>query len=201
MEKFTTLNSRAIPLDIENVDTDQIIPARFLKTTSREGFGESLFRDWRYDKKGSERSDFILNDKLYSGSVLIAGDNFGCGSSREHAAWALSDYGFKAIVSSFFADIFKGNALNNGLLPIQINPDFLKKIMKLISEKPETRVSVDLESQTISIENSKLKESFKIDTYKKTCMINGYDDIDFLLSKKDKIEHFENQIKLLNVND
>jgi len=167
MEKFTTLNSRAIPLDIENVDTDQIIPARFLKTTSREGFGENLFRDWRYDKKGSERSDFILNDKLYSGSVLIAGDNFGCGSSREHAAWALSDYGFKAIVSSFFADIFKGNALNNGLLPIQINPDFLKKIMKLISEKPETRVSVDLESQTISIENSKLKESFKIDTYKK----------------------------------
>ena len=201
MEKFTTLNSRAIPLDIENVDTDQIIPARFLKNTSREGFGENLFRDWRYDKKGSERSDFILNDKLYSGSVLIAGDNFGCGSSREHAAWALSDYGFKAIVSSFFADIFKGNALNNGLLPIQINPDFLKKIMKLISEKPETRVSVDLESQTISIENSKLKESFKIDTYKKTCMINGYDDIDFLLSKKDKIEHFENQIKLLNVND
>ena len=201
MEKFIPLNSRAIPLDIENVDTDQIIPARFLKTTSREGFGENLFRDWRYDKKGSERSDFILNDKLYSGSVLIAGDNFGCGSSREHAAWALSDYGFKAIVSSFFADIFKGNALNNGLLPIQINPDFLKKIMKLISEKPETRVSVDLESQTISIENSKLKESFKIDTYKKTCMINGYDDIDFLLSKKDKIEHFENQIKLLNVND
>jgi 3-isopropylmalate/(R)-2-methylmalate dehydratase small subunit len=201
MEKFTTLNSRAIPLDIENVDTDQIIPARFLKTTSREGFGENLFRDWRYDKKGSERSDFILNDKLYSGSVLIAGDNFGCGSSREHAAWALSDYGFKAIVSSFFADIFKGNALNNGLLPIQVSPDFLKKIMKLISEKPETRVSVDLESQTISIENSKLKESFKIDTYKKTCMINGYDDIDFLLSKKDKIEHFENQIKLLNVYD
>ncbi|AFU67126.1 3-isopropylmalate dehydratase small subunit [Psychroflexus torquis ATCC 700755] len=201
MEKFTTLNSRAIPLDIENVDTDQIIPARFLKTTSREGFGENLFRDWRYDKKGSERSDFILNDKLYSGSVLIAGDNFGCGSSREHAAWALSDYGFKAIVSSFFADIFKGNALNNGLLPIQVSPDFLKKIMKLISEKPETLVRVDLESQTISIENSKLKESFKIDTYKKTCMINGYDDIDFLLSKKNKIEHFENQRKLLNVYD
>ena len=200
MEKFTTLNSRAIPLDIENVDTDQIIPARFLKTTSREGFGENLFRDWRYDKKGSERSDFILNDKLYSGSVLIAGDNFGCGSSREHAAWALSDYGFKAIVSSFFADIFKGNALNNGLLPIQINPDFLKKIMKLISEKPATLVRVNLDSQTISIENSKLKESFEIDTYKKTCMINGYDDIDFLLSKKDKIEHFENQRELLHVN-
>jgi len=201
MEKFTTLNSRAIPLDIENVDTDQIIPARFLKTTSREGFGENLFRDWKYDKNGSERSDFILNDKRYSGRVLIAGDNFGCGSSREHAAWALSDYGFKGIVSSFFADIFKGNALNNGLLPIQVSPDFLKDIMKLISEKPETRVSVDLESQSISIENSKLKESFKIDTYKKTCMINGYDDIDFLLSKKDKIEHFENQRKLLNVYD
>jgi 3-isopropylmalate/(R)-2-methylmalate dehydratase small subunit len=201
MEKFTTLNSRAIPLDIENVDTDQIIPARFLKTTSREGFGENLFRDWKYDKNGSERSDFVLNDKRYSGRVLIAGDNFGCGSSREHAAWALSDYGFKGIVSSFFADIFKGNALNNGLLPIQVSPDFLKDIMKLISEKPETRVSVDLESQSISIENSKLKESFKIDTYKKTCMINGYDDIDFLLSKKDKIEHFENQRKLLNVYD
>jgi 3-isopropylmalate/(R)-2-methylmalate dehydratase small subunit len=201
MEKFTTLNSRAIPLDIENVDTDQIIPARFLKTTSREGFGENLFRDWKYDKNGSERSDFVLNDKRYSGRVLIAGDNFGCGSSREHAAWALSDYGFKGIVSSFLADIFKGNALNNGLLPIQVSPDFLKDIMKLISEKPETRVSVDLESQSISIENSKLKESFKIDTYKKTCMINGYDDIDFLLSKKDKIEHFENQRKLLNVYD
>ncbi|EMY82412.1 3-isopropylmalate dehydratase small subunit [Psychroflexus gondwanensis ACAM 44] len=201
MEKFTTLNSRAIPLDIENVDTDQIIPARFLKTTSREGFGENFFRDWKYDKNGSERSDFVLNDKRYSGRVLIAGDNFGCGSSREHAAWALSDYGFKGIVSSFFADIFKGNALNNGLLPIQVSPDFLKDIMKLISEKPETRVSVDLESQSISIENSKLKESFKIDTYKKTCMINGYDDIDFLLSKKDKIEHFENQRKLLNVYD
>jgi 3-isopropylmalate/(R)-2-methylmalate dehydratase small subunit len=201
MEKFTTLNSRAIPLDIENVDTDQIIPARFLKSTSREGFGENLFRDWKYDKNGSERSDFVLNDKRYSGRVLIAGDNFGCGSSREHAAWALSDYGFKGIVSSFFADIFKGNALNNGLLPIQVSPDFLKDIMKLISEKPETRVSVDLESQSISIENSKLKESFKIDTYKKTCMINGYDDIDFLLSKKDKIEHFENQRKLLNVYD
>jgi len=193
MEKFTTLNSTAIPLDIENVDTDQIIPARFLKTTSREGFGENLFRDWRYDKNGSERSDFVLNDKRYSGRVIIAGDNFGCGSSREHAAWALSDYGFKAIVSSFFADIFKGNALNNGLLPVQVSPDFLKKIMKLISEKPATLVRVDLDSQTISIENSKLKESFEIDTYKKTCMINGYDDIDFLLSKKDKIEHFENQ--------
>ena len=201
MEKFITLNTRAIPLNIENVDTDQIIPARFLKSTSREGFGENLFRDWRYEKDGAEQSDFILNNKHYSGSVLIAGDNFGCGSSREHAAWALSDYGFKGIVSSFFADIFKGNALNNGLLPIQVSPDFLKDIMKLISEKPETRVSVDLESQSISIENSKLKESFKIDTYKKTCMINGYDDIDFLLSKKDKIEHFENQRKLLNVYD
>jgi 3-isopropylmalate/(R)-2-methylmalate dehydratase small subunit len=196
MEKFIPLNSRAIPLDIENVDTDQIIPARFLKTTSREGFGENLFKDWRCDKNGLKQSDFVLNDKRYSGSVLIAGDNFGCGSSREHAAWALSDYGFKAIVSSFIADIFKGNALNNGLLPVQVSPDFLKIIMKLISEKPATLVRVDLDSQTISIENSKLKESFEIDPYKKTCMINGYDDIDFLLSKKDKIEHFENQRKL-----
>jgi 3-isopropylmalate/(R)-2-methylmalate dehydratase small subunit len=200
MEKFITLNTRAIPLNIENVDTDQIIPARFLKSTSREGFGENLFRDWRYEKDGAEQSDFILNNKHYSGSVLIAGDNFGCGSSREHAAWALSDYGFKAIVSSFFADIFKGNALNNGLLPVQVSPDFLKTIMKLISEKPATLVRVNLDSQTISIENSKLKESFEIDTYKKTCMINGYDDIDFLLSKKDKIEHFENQRELLHVN-
>ena len=196
MEKFIPLNSRAIPLDIENVDTDQIIPARFLKTTSREGFGENLFRDWRCDKNGAKRSDFVLNDKRYSGSVLIAGDNFGCGSSREHAAWALSDYGFKAIVSSFFADIFKGNALNNGLLPVQVSPNFLKIITNLISEKPATLVRVDLDSQTISIENSKLKESFEIDPYKKTCMINGYDDIDFLLSKKDKIEHFENQREL-----
>jgi len=200
MEKFITLNTRAIPLNIENVDTDQIIPARFLKSTSREGFGENLFRDWRYEKDGAEQSDFILNNKHYSGSVLIAGDNFGCGSSREHAAWALSDYGFKAIVSSFFADIFKGNALNNGLLPVQVSPDFLKTIMKLISEKPATLVRVNLDSQTISIENSKLKESFEIDTYKKTCMINGYDDIEFLLSKKDKIEHFENQRELLHVN-
>ena len=200
MEKFITLNTRAIPLNIENVDTDQIIPARFLKSTSREGFGENLFRDWRYEKDGAEQSDFILYNKHYSGSVLIAGDNFGCGSSREHAAWALSDYGFKAIVSSFFADIFKGNALNNGLLPVQVSPDFLKTIMKLISEKPATLVRVNLDSQTISIENSKLKESFEIDTYKKTCMINGYDDIEFLLSKKDKIEHFENQRELLHVN-
>jgi 3-isopropylmalate/(R)-2-methylmalate dehydratase small subunit len=196
MEKFIPLNSRAIPLDIENVDTDQIIPARFLKTTSREGFGENLFKDWRCDKNGLKQSDFVLNDKRYSGSVLIAGDNFGCGSSREHAAWALSDYGFKAIVSSFFADIFKGNALNNGLLPVQVSPNFLKIIMNLISEKPATLVRVDLDSQTISIENSNIKESFEIETYKKTCMINGYDDIDFLLSKKDKIEHFENQRKL-----
>jgi 3-isopropylmalate/(R)-2-methylmalate dehydratase small subunit len=172
-----------------------------LKVTSREGFGENLFRDWRYDKNGSERSDFVLNDKRYTGSVLIAGDNFGCGSSREHAAWALSDYGFKAIVSSFFADIFKGNALNNGLLPIQVSPDFLKTVIKLISEKPETLVSVNLQSQTISVENSKLKENFEIDAYKKTCMINGYDDIDFLLSKKDKIEQFENQRELSSDSD
>jgi 3-isopropylmalate/(R)-2-methylmalate dehydratase small subunit len=193
MEKFTTLYSKAIPLDIENVDTDQIIPARFLKATSRDGFGENLFRDWRYDNEGQERSDFVLNNSSYSGSILVAGDNFGCGSSREHAAWALSDYGFKVIVSSFFADIFKGNALNNGLLPVQVSPDFLKSVMALITKEPDTILKVDLEQQIISVENSDLKEQFDIDAYKKMCMINGYDDIDFLLSKKSKIEEFESE--------
>lgn len=201
MEKFTTLTSKAVPLDIENVDTDQIIPARFLKATSREGFGENLFRDWRYDKDGSVRTDFALNDKRYSGKILAAGDNFGCGSSREHAAWALTDYGFKVIVSSFFADIFKGNALNNGLLPIQVSPEFLKSVMALITEQPETLLKVDLENQFISVENSDLKESFEIDAYKKTCMINGYDDIDFLMSKRAEIKRFEEQKELARVSD
>ena len=200
MEKFITLTSKAIPLDIENVDTDQIIPARFLKATSRDGFGENLFRDWRYDNEGQKRSDFVLNKSRYSGSILVTGDNFGCGSSREHAAWALTDYGFKVIVSSFFADIFKGNALNNGLLPIQVSPEFLKSVMSIITKEPDTIIKVDLEQQSISVEDSNLKEHFDIDPYKKMCMINGYDDIDFLLSKRAKIEQFESGNELAGVN-
>ncbi len=193
MEKFTTLTSTAIPLNIENVDTDQIIPARFLKATDREGFGKNVFRDWRFDKTGNINDDFILNQTEYNGSILVAGDNFGCGSSREHAAWALTGYGFKVIVSSFFADIFKGNALNNGLLPVQVSADFLKVLLSTIKENPSTLLVVNLEAQTISIKDSSFKESFEIDAYKKTCMINGYDDIDYLLSKKDIIEAFEKQ--------
>lgn len=193
MEKFTTLRSTAIPLDIENVDTDQIIPARFLKATDREGFGDNVFRDWRYTKDGAKNESFILNNPNYKGSILVAGDNFGCGSSREHAAWALTDYGFKVIVSSFFADIFKGNALNNGLLPVQVSADFLKVLLNEIKEKPLTPVVVNLEEQTIAIDGTSFEESFDIDVYKKTCMINGYDDIDYLLSKKETIEAFEKQ--------
>jgi len=191
MEKFKTLTATAIPLDIENVDTDQIIPARFLKATNREGFGENAFRDWRFQKDGTVNTGFVLNQPQYGGPILVAGDNFGCGSSREHAAWALTDYGFKVIVSSFFADIFKGNALNNGLLPVQVTPEFLKKLMTAIKANPPTEITVDLVAQTIGIEGSDHTEPFEIDAYKKTCMINGYDDIDYLLSKKDSIEHFE----------
>ncbi|MCK0179023.1 3-isopropylmalate dehydratase small subunit [Flavobacteriaceae bacterium S0862] len=191
MEKFTTLTSRAIPLAIENVDTDQIIPARFLKATDKQGFGDNVFRDWRFDKYGSINKGFSLNNPIYSGSILVAGDNFGCGSSREHAAWALVGYGFKVIVSSFFADIFKGNALNNGLLPVQVSEVFLKTLLDTIETHPETNLEVNLENQTISISNSDVSESFDIDPYKKTCMINGYDDIDYLLSKKEQIQAFE----------
>ena len=191
MEKFTTLTSRAIPLAIENVDTDQIIPARFLKATDKQGFGDNVFRDWRFDKHGNINEDFSLNNPTYSGNILVAGDNFGCGSSREHAAWALVGYGFKVIVSSFFADIFKGNALNNGLLPVQVSEDFLKILLETVKTYPETNLEVNLENQTISISNSDVSESFDIDPYKKTCMINGYDDIDYLLSKKTQIEAFE----------
>ena len=187
MEKFVTLTSTAVPLDIENVDTDQIIPARFLKATDRKGFGDNVFRDWRYNKDGSQNTDFVLNNPEYSGSILVAGDNFGCGSSREHAAWAIAGYGFKVVVSSFFADIFKGNALNNGILPIQVSEEFLKTLFAEIKSNPKTQLEVNLETQTISIQNSSHSESFEIDPYKKTCMINGYDDIDYLLSKKETI--------------
>lgn len=191
MEKFIKLVTTAVPLPIENIDTDQIIPARFLKVTDKIGFGNNLFRDWRFDDKDEIITSFALNDKKYSGSILVAGDNFGCGSSREHAAWALADYGFKVIVSSYFADIFKGNALNNGLLPILVSPDFLKEITEIIQENPSTNLCVDLEKQTIAVENSDSIADFEIDSYKKICMINGFDDIDFLINNKDKIEAFE----------
>ena len=193
MEKFTTLQSRAIPLNIENVDTDQIIPARFLKATDRKGFGDNVFRDWRYHKDGTVNTDFVLNDSKYFGNILVAGDNFGCGSSREHAAWAITDFGFKVVVSSFFADIFKGNALNNGLLPVQVSTDFLSKLLKQVEVNPETEIEVNLEKQTISVKDSELSEDFEIDAYKKTCMINGYDDIDYLVNNKELIEAFETQ--------
>ena len=191
MEKFIKLVTTAVPLPIENIDTDQIIPARFLKVTDKIGFGNNLFRDWRFDDKEEIITSFALNNKKYSGSILVAGDNFGCGSSREHAAWALADYGFKVIVSSYFADIFKGNALNNGLLPILVSPEFLKEITVIIQENPSTNLCVNLEDQTIAVENSDLVANFEIDAYKKICMINGFDDIDFLINNKDKIEAFE----------
>ncbi|WP_299276804.1 3-isopropylmalate dehydratase small subunit [uncultured Psychroserpens sp.] len=191
MEKFTTLKSTAIPLNIENVDTDQIIPARFLKATDKNGFGDNVFRDWRYHKDGSENSEFILNNSKYSGSILVAGDNFGCGSSREHAAWAIVGYGFRVVVSSFFADIFKGNALNNGLLPVQVSESFLINLLNRIESNPNTELEINLQNQTISIVDLDISENFEIDAYKKTCMINGYDDIDYLINNKEQIEAFE----------
>ena len=191
MEKFIKLQTTVVPLPAQDIDTDQIIPARFLKATSREGFGENLFRDWRYDELGGPKPDFVLNSTVFSGSVLVAEKNFGCGSSREHAAWALYDYGFRAVVSSYFADIFKGNALNNGLLPIQVSEDFLAQIFKEIEKDPTREVEIDLEAQTISIPTLDLSENFEINSYKKTCLMNGYDDIDYLINKKKQIEEFE----------
>jgi len=194
MEKFIHLTSTAVPLHIEEVDTDQIIPARFLKATNREGFGENLFRDWRYHKDGKANEDFVLNNPSYTGEILIAGHNFGCGSSREHAAWAISDYGFKVVVSSFFADIFKGNALNVGLLPVQITRDQLSIVFEHISEDPNTEFEVDLETQTFQIKNTEHVFPFEISKYKKECFQNGYDDIDFLLSIQDEIKSYEQKI-------
>lgn len=191
MEKFTLLQSTAVPLPIEDIDTDQIIPARFLKATTREGFGDNLFRDWRYHPDGSQKADFILNNPIYKGAILVAGRNFGCGSSREHAAWAIADYGFKAVVSSFFADIFKGNALNNGLLPVTVSDSFLNKIFEAIENDPNAGLEINLENQSISISNSSEVEYFEMDPYKKICLLNGYDDIDFLLSQKTIISTFE----------
>jgi 3-isopropylmalate/(R)-2-methylmalate dehydratase small subunit len=190
MNKINTIHSRIVPLQEENVDTDQIIPARFLKATTRDGFGKNLFRDWRYhnDNELAPKQDFILNDASYSGQILVAGKNFGCGSSREHAAWAIKDYGFLVVVSSFFADIFKNNALNNGLLPITVSEAFLASIFAL---DKEATLSVCLENQTITIDATGAVETFEINAYKKTCLLNGYDDIDYLISNKAGIENFE----------
>jgi 3-isopropylmalate/(R)-2-methylmalate dehydratase small subunit len=197
MDKFTTVKSTIVPVQIEDVDTDQIIPARFLKATTREGFGENLFRDWRYDENNNPKKDFVLNNPEYKGLVLVAGRNFGCGSSREHAAWAIQDYGFKVVISSFFADIFKNNALNNGLLPVQVSDAFLQKIFDKVAANKNTEVIVDLEKQLVTIDGE--SEGFSINQYKKTCLINGYDDIDYLLSIKNKIEGYEKSSKYLQL--
>ena len=190
-EKFHLVHSSAVPVHIENVDTDQIIPARFLKATTRDGFGENLFRDWRYDSNNQPIADFVLNNPRYSGDILVSGKNFGCGSSREHAAWAITDYGFKVVVSSFFADIFKNNALNNGLLPVQVSDEFLAHIFSAIELDHQTTFTVNLETQTFTIDATGASFNFEINTYKKECMLNGYDDIDYLLNMKDKIAKFE----------
>jgi len=188
---FKHITSSVVPLPIENIDTDQIIPARFLKATTREGFGNNLFRDWRFDENDQPKADFVLNHPTYSGKILVAAKNFGCGSSREHAAWAIVDYGFDVVVSSFFADIFKGNALNNGLLPVQVSEDFLQKIFKAVDADAHAQVEVDLEQQIIKIVATGEQESFDINPYKKACLINGYDDIDYILSNTKLVEEFE----------
>ena len=190
MQSLQKITSRFIPLRIENVDTDQIIPARFLKATTKEGFGKNLFRDWRYenDDESKPKANFVLNQKQFSGEILVAAKNFGCGSSREHAAWSIQDYGFKVVVSSFFADIFKNNALNNGVLPVTVSDAFLQAIF---AQSAESTLTIDLEKQTITIDTTGSSESFEINAYKKTCMLNGYDDIDYLLSMKEEIEKFE----------
>jgi len=193
LEKFKTLVSRAVPLPTENIDTDQIIPARFLKAVERKGFGENLFRDWRYDKSDNKIAGFALNDTKYSGEILVAGKNFGCGSSREHAAWAIYDDGFRVVISSYFADIFKNNAMNNGLLPIQLKEDELQQIFDLIAKDPETNFTVNLKDQQLAIPNENLVFNFDINTYKKECLLNGYDDFDYLQSILPEIEQFEQQ--------
>ena len=189
-DKFIDLTSTAVPLPIENVDTDQIIPARFLKATERVGFGDNLFRDWRYDENNNIKESFVLNNKSYSGKILIAGKNFGSGSSREHAAWAIYDYGFRCVISSFFADIFRNNCLNVGVLPVQISPIFLEKIFQAVHEKPQTYINVNLKKQKVSIVDIELSENFEINEYKKNNMLNGFDDIDYLLEMKDSIIEF-----------
>ena len=195
-EKFNILESTAVPLPIENIDTDQIIPARFLKATERKGFGENLFRDWRYDSNNNPKEDFVLNNNKYSGKILIGGKNFGSGSSREHAAWAIYDYGFRCVVSSFFADIFKNNCLNIGVLPVQISPKFLEVILERIYKDPLTLIIVDLRKQLIRIQGSEYYENFEINNYKKNNMLNGYDDIDYLLNLKESIKNFSKKTPL-----
>ena len=192
-QKFTTLRSTVVPLPIENIDTDQIIPARFLKATTREGFGENLFRDWRYDKEGNPKTDFVMNSPIYKGEILVAGKNFGCGSSREHAAWAIDGAGFRAVVSSFFADIFRNNALNNGLLPVVVSEQMLAEIFAAAEKDAEMQLDIDLPAQTIAIVGTDIKESFEIAPYKKQCLMSGYDDVDFLVSIRSEIELFENK--------
>lgn len=190
-DKFTTITSSAVPMPVENVDTDQIIPARFLKAVERKGFGDNLFRDWRYDRAGQPKADFVLNNPVYTGQILVGGKNFGSGSSREHAAWAIYDYGFRVVVSSFFADIFKNNALNNGLLPVVVSAEFLQNIFDTVDSDPKAEFSVDLASQTFTNVTTGESESFDINPYKKHCLMNGLDDIDFLVSLKDEIAEFE----------
>jgi 3-isopropylmalate/(R)-2-methylmalate dehydratase small subunit len=199
MEKIKTITSTIVPLNIADVDTDQIIPARFLKATTREGFGENLFCDWRYDANKKPKADFILNNPDYKGTILVAGKNFGCGSSREHAAWSIYDYGFRVVVSSFFADIFKNNALNNGILPIQVSQENLDKIFAQVGKNKNTAMTVNLQDQFIEIPEINFKQSFDINPYKKNCLLNGYDDIDYLLSIKDKIELYEKSSKYLEI--
>ena len=199
MQPFIKITSPCVPLPIENVDTDQIIPARFLKATSREGFGENLFRDWRFEPDGSVHADFVLNNPLYTGEVLVAGKNFGCGSSREHAAWAIGDYGFRVVISSFFADIFRGNALNNGILPIVVSDEFLAQIFSAIEADPTVRAEVDLPTQTLRFPGTGLETNFEINPYKKTCLLNGYDDIDYIRSREERIRDWEaNRSQKLN---
>ena len=195
-EKFNILESTAVPLPIENIDTDQIIPARFLKATERKGFGENLFRDWRYDSNNNPKEDFVLNNNKYTGKILIGGKNFGSGSSREHAAWAIYDYGFRCVISSFFADIFKNNCLNIGVLPVQISPKFLEVILEKIYKDPLTLIIVDLRKQLIKIQGSEYYENFEINHYKKNNMLNGYDDIDYLLNLKESIQNFSKKTPL-----
>ncbi len=190
-QKFTTLRSTVVPLPIENIDTDQIIPARFLKATTREGFGENLFRDWRYDKDSNPKADFVMNSPVYKGEILVAGKNFGCGSSREHAAWAIDGAGFRAVVSSFFADIFRNNALNNGLLPVVVSEQMLAEIFAAAEKDASMQLYIDLPAQTIEIVGTGVKEQFEIAPYKKQCLMSGYDDVDFLVSIHDEIEAFE----------
>ena len=193
-DKFNILTCTAVPLPLENVDTDQIIPARFLKATKREGFGDNLFRDWRFNADNTPKENFVLNNPIYSGKILVGGKNFGSGSSREHAAWAVYDYGFRCVVSSFFADIFKNNCLNIGVLPVQVSPEFLEQIFNAIYEDPNTELEVNLPNQTITILSTGAQESFEINSYKKGNLLNGFDDIDYLQNMKDEIESFANNL-------